>query len=247
MWRGVKRNVFRIYAICAAVLNPDFTGLVLSFCFADGQVMTSERALLFTRLLLLLHLVRGAFGVPEVTTVVTKKQHIRNFCAVELSVHAWKSLASDVRRRLKKIKKPQTYLAHSEGLCAGYSGFHPIYCLANSAKARAAFDDVVRTWSAIVVRCFCKGFVLSSQHVIVLWEAVRGKAPMALRQGKVHSAGNYTAMSLARSLAPLVPQLFDRAEGDFDATLYNSMKQGQSKIEATAIAIHIFLPLKALR
>ncbi len=49
---------------------------MLSFWFA-GKLFTatlSDPALLLTRLLLLLHLVRGALGVVEVTLVVSTKQ-----------------------------------------------------------------------------------------------------------------------------------------------------------------------------
>ena len=67
--------------------------------------MPSDRALLLTRLLLLLHLGRGAHGVVEVTFVVSTKQHLLNFRATDLTEEAWKLLARDVRKHIKKIKR----------------------------------------------------------------------------------------------------------------------------------------------
>ena len=67
--------------------------------------MHSERALLLARVLLLLHLIRGAHGVVAVAFVVSGKQHLRNFMADEMSEKTWKLLAKAVRRRLKKVKK----------------------------------------------------------------------------------------------------------------------------------------------
>jgi len=198
--------------------------------------MHSERALLLARVLLLLHLVRGAHGVVEVASVISGKRLLRNFMDDEISQKTWKLLAKAVRERLKKIKKKRPYLAHSEGLIAGYSGYHPLHCLANSGKARAAFDAIARIWSITVVRCCCKGYTLTSPHVVDLWKAVRGKAPLAMRSGVVCSAGQYTAMSLGRSFAQLLPFLFGRAASDMDETLYSCMRQGQSKIAGAVIA-----------
>ena len=172
--------------------------------------MLSHRVLLYTRLLLILNLVRGKRGVEIVGYLLQLGKFLQLFAQVTLDAASWRELYRAVVQRLKKLNLSKTSISHAEGLNAGYSGLHPLKALAFSSAARTNFDQMVAGCYEVVLRCTCKGFVVLPEHVLQLWGAIKGKAPLALRKSQLKKAGRYTSMSLTRSMVQVLCEALGR-------------------------------------
>lgn len=97
--------------------------------------------LLQARIVLLLHLIRGMFGVEVVGTLFTQRAVLKKFAVMGfMTSAAWKDIRTLIRRKLKRMRKSNTFAQHAEGLLGGFSGLHPIDALVFSRKARQAFE-----------------------------------------------------------------------------------------------------------
>ena len=192
------------------------------------NTMVCSRSLLLARCLLLLHLIRGAFGIEDIGVLLMTSKHLREFARPIMTLKAWQSLRRCVLLKLKRMGKTITYFAHAEGFNVGYSGLHPITALCKNSTARTNFDRIASTWSTIISCCSTKGFVFTEDCVIQLWLAVNKHAPLAYRAGKVKYSGKYTSMSLARSMGLLLPLVFNRQVVGYNESLHKVMRQGQS-------------------
>ena len=127
-------------------------GLCAGLDVLTQNSMVCSRSLLLARCLLLLHLIRGAFGVPVVGALLSTGKHLREFAQPAIIVKVWQNLKRAVLLKLKNMGKTITYLAHAEGLCTGFSGMHPIVALCKSSTARANFDRIASAWSHVIAR-----------------------------------------------------------------------------------------------
>ena len=144
------------------------------------------------------------------------------FCSIQ-------GLLAAVKAKAAALGKTWRQLAHAEGLNAGYSGIHPIQTLARNRQARALFESASEAWSTVVGKALNRGYILTTDDVVFLWESVRQKIGLALRKGSLKKAGRYTSMSLARSFAQVVGAAFHRRLADYDARLHLAMATGQSR------------------
>ena len=196
------------------------------------RAMSSPRILLYTRLLLILNLVRGKHGVEMVGDVLRSAKFVTLFSKASLDVLCWRSLYRAVLQRLKKSGMTASSISHAEGLHAGYSGLHPLKALAFSAAARINFDEMVAGCYEVVLSCTCPGFVLLPEHVLRLWTAIKGKAPLALRESQLKKAGRYTSMSLTRAMVDVLCETLHCACNSYNDDLHGVMCRGQSRVSA---------------
>ena len=82
---------------------------------------------LLARVLLFLHMVRGAFGVSELGALLCKTTYLR-LLAGEISRKTCNLIWKALRKKVAEV----TRLAHAEGLNAGLTGSHPLLALVNS-------------------------------------------------------------------------------------------------------------------
>ena len=170
----------------------------------------SRVAHVLSRALLFLHLVRGKDGVTMIGNIFGTNTFLRRLGGDIKGAALLKDLLKATRSRLRRLGLPATHLAHREGLLAGMTGLHPLLALATSTKARELFALAAQAWERVLAKVLCRGYCLSSQDVLSLHRAVRGKVGVAVHSGTLRTARAYTAMSLARSLAELVPRVFKR-------------------------------------
>ena len=191
-------------------------------------VVTMSLAVLVSRVLLLLLLVRGNYGVQVIAGILCNRKHLLSIKNHVVNATTWKSILAAAKAVVAKNGLPITSMAHAEGLNAGFSGAHPLQALSASAQARKYFEAAADALSEIVRKLLVKGYVLASGDVLKVWKAVKGKVVMAKRNKKLMKAGKYTAMSIARSLAHMVNSVFDRRVSTYDASLHEAMASGQS-------------------
>ena len=193
----------------------------------------STRALLFTRVVIVLNLVRGKNGVELVGEILGQREYLHLFCADAVHVKTWQKLHRAVIHRIRQLGESCPFISHREGLASGYSGIHPLEALRHSCEARHFFDKVVNGCYALVLRCMCKGFVVLPEHIIELWNAIKGKAPLAKRGRTLCLAARYTSMSLARVLGQLLCSILGRPLATYNESLHAAMTQGQSRVTAS--------------
>ena len=184
-------------------------------------------SLVQARLLLLLHLVRGATGVSIVSACALTRKHFVSFTS-DVTKQAWSALYKAVVDKLGPHAHLED-LAHLEGFSAGLSGKHVLIALRDSSKARQLFEAASRSWAKIINRMHCKGYILQPSDVLQLHKAVKGKIGLALRGKTLNKANRYTAMSLARSMAQLLAHAFGRSLTVYSVALHTAMSKGQSK------------------
>ena len=186
-------------------------------------------SLLFSRVLLLLHLVRGKAGVTIVGVILSQKQFLVGMKSNIHKADFWIELLVAVKAKLAKLGKPFTHLRHAEGFIAGLSGIHPLYALAKSKLARTLFEAAATSWSAILQKTCNRGYVFTSDDLLGLWSAVHDKVVLALDcEGRVRKARTYTAMSFARGCAMLASTVFRRRVAVYTKELHMAMAGGQS-------------------
>ena len=67
---------------------------------------------------------RGAAGVPFVAAILKTTKWMKTFSKVNLKAKDWKDLVSVLKQGVKKCGRRVQFLAHLEGLNAGFSGIH---------------------------------------------------------------------------------------------------------------------------
>ena len=115
---------------------------------------------LLAHVLLLLHMVRGAFGVSELGALLCKASYLR-LLAGEINRKTCNLIWKALRKKVAEVTK----LAHAEGLNAGLTGSHPLLALVNSPGARAQFVSKASAWSVAIEKFLIKGYVTTSQDV----------------------------------------------------------------------------------
>lgn len=178
---------------------------------------------LLARVLLLLHMVRGAFGVSELGALLCKAKYLR-LLAGEINRKTCRFIWKTFRKKVAEVTK----LAHAEGLNAGLTGSHPLLALLNSQEARAQFVSTASAWSVLIEKFLIKGCVATSQDAKDLWLAVSNKVVLAIHRGKSRRAGRYTAMHLAGSMAMTASLIFHRQVAKYSKELHVVMSKSQS-------------------
>ena len=226
--RGLRFAAWHMIGSCCnsvPVLDQDID---LGHAWYRFLVVTMSLAVLVSRVLLLLLLVRGNYGVQVIAGILCNRKHLLSIKNHVVNATTWKSILAAAKAVVAKNGLPITSMAHAEGLNAGFSGAHPLQALSASAQARKYFEAAADALSEIVRKLLVKGHVLASGDVLKVWKAVKGKVVMAKRNKKLMKAGKYTAMSIARSLAHMVNSVFDRRVSTYDASLHEAMASGQS-------------------
>ena len=72
-------------------------------------MQSSTRALLLTRLLVVLHLLRGKNGVELVGEILGQRKHIRLFSVDAVSVSTWQQLHRAIIQRLKQVGESKPF------------------------------------------------------------------------------------------------------------------------------------------
>ena len=151
-------------------------------------VVTMSLAVLVSRVLLLLLLVRGNYGVQVIAGILCNRKHLLSIKNHVVNATTWQSILAAAKAVVAKNGLPITSMAHAEGLNAGFSGAHPLQALSASAQARKYFEAAADALSEIVRKLLVKGHVLASGDVLKVWKAVKGKVVMAKRNKKLMKA-----------------------------------------------------------
>ena len=183
--------------------------------------MKCSRALLIARLLLVLSLVRGLHGVDVLGRVLLSSAAALRGLATAGSVtkQTWSDLLDGMLEEARDSDKEEADLTHAEGLSGGLSGAKPLRLLARLADARTAFHNASLQWATVVDKCLGRGYKLTSQDVVKMRDAVAGEVFLAKHKNGLKKADGYTAMSLARTAALLLPVLLDRGVEEYDEEL----------------------------
>jgi len=187
--------------------------------------------LALARVTLFLLLVRGKDGVLLFGGLLIAPRVLQAVCKPVLTKTFWKQLGAAARKNLLRAKQKVTFVQHREGLLAGLSGMHPLYALEQSSGARRMFDEVAESWSVVIDRLLCRSYTLTDIDVLSMKRAVQNGVALARRRlkGVLKNvlARSYSTMSLARSVAVLLPALLERDVADYTEDLHRDMSKGQ--------------------